>query len=236
MLFSICTVLHAYQTLRYKTWYFILVVIGTTMEVLGYIFRIYSSVKNPYNVMYFVLQYFFIVVAPVFFSAAIYTILSHLINAVGRQYSPLPPRVILIVFVVCDVIATGVQVAGAALIGVAQSNRKDPTSANNILLAGLAFQVFTFFVFLVLLAWYLNRAFRVKKVAGKRLKPFVLALIAACSLIYLRTCFRLAETAEGLGGELSTREVYFGCLEFAPVVLAIAIFNVWHPGKWIPKY
>jgi hypothetical protein len=232
-LFAITTVAHTFQIARYRTWYFIPVVVGTTMEVIGYIFRILSSAKNPYSVMYFVLQYFFIVVAPVFFSAAIYTILSHLINAVGRQYSPLPPRVILIVFVVCDVIATGVQVAGAGLIGAAESNGKDPTTPNNILLAGLAFQVFTFFVFLVLLAMFL---FRARKVAGTTMRPFTIALIAACLFIYLRTCFRLAETAEGLGGSLSTREVYFGCLEFAPVVLALTIFNVFHPGKWVPKY
>ena len=55
-------------------------------------------------------RYFFIVVAPVFFSAAIYTILSIMITAVGKQYAPFPPKAILWIFIVCDVIATGVQV------------------------------------------------------------------------------------------------------------------------------
>jgi hypothetical protein len=43
----------------------------------------------------------------------------------------------------------------------------------------------------------------------------------AVVLVYLRVCFRLAEMAEGLYGKLNTHEVYFGCLEFAPVVLAV---------------
>ena len=55
----------------------------------------------------------------------------------------------------------------------------------------------------------------------------------ATALVYLRTCFRLAETAEGVFGNLSTHEVYFGCLEFAPVVIAVGLFNAWHPGRCV---
>ena len=203
------------------------------MEVVGYILRIFSNKKDPYAVIYFVIQYFFIVVAPVFFSAAIYTILSYLINAFGRHYSPIPPRVLLILFVICDVIATVVQVAGAALIGSAESSQKNPTTPNNILLAGLAFQVFTFFIFIILLSIFLWRA---RKVAVTTMMPFTLAFCAAVVLIYLRTCFRLVETAQGLMHSLSNREVFFGCLEFAPVVIAILLFNLFHPGKWVPRY
>ena len=35
------------------------------MEIVGYVARILSSRRDPYNVIYFVIQYFFIVVAPV---------------------------------------------------------------------------------------------------------------------------------------------------------------------------
>lgn len=210
-------------------------VIGTVMEIVGYIFRCFSSKISPYNVIYFVVQYFFIVVAPVFFSAAIYTILTKLMNRVGgRRMLPLGPRAVLIIFIVCDVVATVTQIGGAAGIGAASSKGKDATNANYILLGGLAFQVFTFLMFVVLLVLFLYRA---RKVTGTAtMMPFSLALIAATLLIYLRTCFRLAETAEGLGGSLSTREVYFGCLEFAPVVLAVFLLNLWHPGKWVPSY
>lgn len=64
----------------------------STQEIVGYVFRCFSARVNPYRVSSFVVQYFFIVVAPVFFAAAIYTILSLLINATGRQYAPLKPK------------------------------------------------------------------------------------------------------------------------------------------------
>ena len=153
------------------------------------------------------------------------------------------------VFVICDVVATLVQVAGAALIGAAESNGKDPGTANNILLAGLAFQVFSFLVFLGLLAVFLKNAKHVLfastpssqdarrsnglgKVLGG-IRVFVLALVAASLLVYLRTIFRLAETCQGVGGYASSREAFFGALEFAPVVLAVGALGVWHPGLFV---
>ena len=239
------------------------------MEVVGYVFRTLSgstsptSTSNqptnrpfttevdPYNVLFFVLQYFFIVVAPVLFSASIYTILSVLINRLpnGQRFSPLPPKVILATFIACDIVATVVQVTGAALIGSAESNRQDPRPANHILLGGLAFQVLTFLVFVVLTNTFLWRArahilcrttYRIKaEVGGGGVEgcvgwDFIRAFQVATMAVYLRTCFRLAETAQGLQQPLMTHEVFFGCLEFAPIVIAVYLFIGWHPGRCLP--
>ena len=200
------------------------------MEVIGYIFRILASQKNPYAVSYFVAQYFCIVVAPVFYSAAIYTILSVMIAHVGREYSPLPPKVILWTFIGCDVVATVVQITGAGLVGKAYSDGGNPNTPNNILLAGLAFQVFSFAIFIVCYTLFL---FRAKKATSKKFKIFAAAVFVATLAVYLRTCIRLAETAEGLLEYLSTHEVIFGCLEFAPIIVAVYIFIYWHPGRWL---
>lgn len=166
------------------------------------------------------------------FSAAIYTTVSALIKVYGTEYAPLRPILILWIFVVCDVIATMIQVAGAALIGVAYSNQKDPTTPNNILLAGLAFQVFSFAVFLLILAATLFKARNSAATVGR---TFIVALVVATLAVYLRTCFRLAETAEGLMRTLSTHEVYFGCLEFLPIIVAVYLLAWWHPGRWLQE-
>lgn len=200
------------------------------MEIIGYVFRILASKRNPYSVAYFVGQYFCIVVAPVFYSAAIYTLISVMINRVGQQYSPLPPKVILWVFIVCDAVATVIQITGAALVGSAYSNGKDPNVPNNILLAGLAFQVFSFALFIICFVWFVAKA---RRVLGRDLIIFSVATFVATLAVYLRTCIRLAETAEGLLKFLSTHEAIFGCLEFAPIVVAVYIFVYWHPGRWL---
>ena len=202
------------------------------MEIIGYLFRILASKKNPYAVSYFVAQYFCIVVAPVFFSAAIYTIISVMINIVGRKYAPLSPKLLLWIFIVCDVVATAVQITGAALVGKAYSDQKDPTTANNILLAGLAFQVFSFAVFILCFALF---TFKARRALDRDLKVFSVAILVASLAVYLRTIFRLAETAEGLLEYLSTHEVFFGCLEFLPIVVAVYVLIYWHPGRWLGR-
>lgn len=140
------------------------------------------------------------------------------------------PKVILWVFIVCDVIATIVQVAGAAMIGSAYSNGKDPTTPNHILLAGLSFQVFSFFIFILV---FLAFCYKSRNATTRNFKIFAAATFVATLAVYLRTIFRLAETAEGLMRNLSTHEVYFGCLEFLPIVVAVYIFIWYHPGKWL---
>lgn len=231
--FALFFAVHLFQTVRRRSWYFLTFPIGLVFEVVGYIARSLSAQKDPYHLLYFILNYFFIVTAPVFLAAGVYTVLSALIERVGGRYSVVRPRVILWFFVVSDVIATGVQVTGAALIGVRESNKQDPTTANNILLGGLAYQVFSLAVFVILTASIFVRARHALRSLG--LTTFSAAFAVVTVLIYLRTCFRLAETAEGLGGRLSTHEAYFACLEFAPVAAAVLVFAIWFPGRCVGR-
>lgn len=230
-LFFVSFCIHLFQTLRYRTWWFVTITVALFFEVAGYIARSLSAKDDPYHLLYFIIQYFFIVTAPVFIAAGIYAILSVLISRIGRQYSPIAPKLVLVIFITSDVIATVTQIAGASLIGAKQSKREDPTTANNILLGGLAYQVFAMGVFCILASIFLFRARGELKSRG--ISAFILSFIAATLLVYLRTCFRLAETAEGLGGNLSSKEVYFGVLEFAPIVITVYLFNFFHPGRCI---
>lgn len=47
ILFAIASLCHGFQVLKYRTWYFIPVLIGTLMEVVGYCFRILSNRESP---------------------------------------------------------------------------------------------------------------------------------------------------------------------------------------------
>lgn len=231
MWFFVFFIIHLGQTIHYRSWYFITFPIGLVFEIVGYVARSLSAKKDPYHLLYFILNYFFIVTAPVFLAAGVYTILSALIRRLGSQYSFLGPKLILWFFITSDVIATITQVAGAALIGVRQSNREDPTDANNILLAGLAYQVFSLSVFVILVGSFFFRARHALHAA--KLTTFVAVFAVATLMIYLRTIFRLAETSEGLNGHLQSNEEYFACLEFAPIALAVLLFAGWHPGRCV---
>lgn len=233
VLFGLSLLIHSFQVARYRAWYFVTVPLTCLLELLGYVFRTFSAHKDPYNVLHFVLQYFFIVTAPVFLSAGIYAILSILVNRVGRKYSPLPPRAILGIFITSDSVCTIIQICGAALIGSAESKNAAPSLGRNILLAGLCVQVFVFLIFVMLLSLFVSRAWKALWTKGRR--SFLIAFGFATMLVYLRTCFRLAEVAQGVESFLFTHENYFIALECVPILAAVWLFNVWHPGRCLGK-
>ena len=211
------------------------------MEVLGYVFRSLSSHKDPYRIGYFVAEYFLIVTAPVLISASIYVCLTHIITwteSSGLDLGSNPflrRKFILWTFITVDALTTIMQVTGAGMIGSATSKQKDPKTANNVLLAGLAIQSFAFLIFLVLLAVVLSSIFQDKRLVRKLHKyrsPFIAVLAIASILVFIRTVFRLVETSQGVFGYLSTHEAFFGGLEFAPVVVAVWLLAIWHPGRW----
>jgi len=55
-LFSIAASLNLWLLLRFRTWYFSTVLVGTLMEVIGYAFRLLSSQQDPYSIPWFVVQ------------------------------------------------------------------------------------------------------------------------------------------------------------------------------------
>jgi len=226
--------------LRFKTWSLGPLTFACILEVLGYVFRTLSSQQDPYSIIWFVLQYFLIVVAPVFISVSIYVCITQLIqraSACGYDTTLRPwvnPKWILWGFITVDAVTTVLQIAGAAMIGSFESKGKDPAKGNHILLAGLAIQSFALTIFVVLVVVFRTSIGRdeATKALVKQRNAFIIALFAASFLIYFRTVFRLAETAQGVFGNASTHEVFFGTFEFAPVVAAVGTLAFWHPGRW----
>jgi len=171
-----------------------------------------------------------IVCAPVNFSAAVYLALSSGIRSCSVKLVPLRARTVVIVFFVIDVLTTILQVAGAALIGTAESarvqNKKSfiaPDQANDILLAGLAIQTASFFIFFLVLSKALYTS--AKSSASDALSTrFSLVISITSFLIFLRTTYRLAETAQGIFGTASSSETLFATHEYLPIILAVWIW------------
>lgn len=240
------------------------------MEIVGYSCRLVSH-YHPFVVNYFVVQYFFVVVSPVFFvrrtvvvlpfpadlkatlgrcpspaclylgtdtflcqqQAAFYLALGLALRRLDHRGSTLlgfNPKILISVMIASDVVTTIIQIAGAALIGVAESDQYQgkkfsltSSQANNILLAGLAIQMASFFAFLCLLVFVIVRSERTFTAAHlpRRFSTF---LFTASLLVFLRTTFRLAETAQGVFGPASRSEALFGTLEYLPVILAVGLY------------
>ncbi|GAA5869447.1 hypothetical protein JCM16303_000473 [Sporobolomyces ruberrimus] len=244
--FGIALLGHVWRTTRAKQTraFHVLFALGCLLEIVGYGSRL-SSHYSPFVVKTFVIQYFFIVVAPIAIQAALYLALSAAVRRIsgksGKGLLGFNPKWMVIGMIIADVITTLVQVAGAALIGTAESNLYQgkptpitPEQANNILLAGLALQTAAFITFIGLLSICVARS--AKQPLSSRLPNSLSTLLyVSSSLLLLRTTFRLAECASGIFSFASTSEGLFGGLEFTPVGLTCLLWVAVGLKKVLPE-
>lgn len=98
-------------------------------------------------------------IGPAFFSASIYVCLARIVKVHGESISRIRPNTYTIIFVSCDVLSLILQAAGGALTSIADTKSLSDTGVN-IMIAGLAFQVFSLALFMSLSLEY---AFRVHR-------------------------------------------------------------------------
>ena len=107
----------------------------------------------------------------------------------------------------------------------------------NIIIAGLCIQIAFFGVFIVVICVFHYRinasptnACYYTKVPWRR---FIRVLYGTSVLIMVRSVFRVAEYVMGSDGPLLATEVYLYVFDATLMLLAAAMFNVYHPGRII---
>ncbi|KAF4892832.1 Glutamyl-tRNA(Gln) amidotransferase subunit A [Colletotrichum viniferum] len=230
-LFAIALVGHAIQGIRSRTWGFMgSMISGCILEIVGYIGRLLIY-DNPFNFEGFLMQIVCITVAPVFFSAAIYVLLSQTINHLDPSLSRVKPKLFYWIFIPADVVSLILQAVGGGSSSV--STTKEAVDRGvNISLAGLVFQVFSLVIFAILFMDYMvryNRSIGRSKMNGK-LKFFLLFLGLSTFFILLRCVYRIVELHEGYFSHWFRDEALFIALESAVMVIAVFCLNIGHPG------
>lgn len=245
-LFALSLVVYLCQGIFSKRFlgFTIAMVSGDVLEVLGYAGRI-MSYYNPFGEEGFLMQIVCLTIAPAFMAAGIYLCLSRIVSTFGAQNSRLQPLSYPRIFIPCDVVSLMLQAAGGGLASAASHTNKDPSAGNNIMLAGLAFQVFTLLVFIVLAADFGIRTLRRVRELGttqaldpthallrgsRAFQGFLAALAFATLCIFTRSVYRVAELSEGWNGHLIGTQRYFIGLEGAIVGAAMVALNLFHPG------
>jgi hypothetical protein len=113
-LFLAVSVLHTYQLLRTRTWFFIPFCIGGFFEAIGYVGRAIGSQETPnWTVGAFVIQSILILVAPALFAASIYMTLGRIIRITdGAVHSMVNVNWLTKIFVLGDVFGFLMQGSG----------------------------------------------------------------------------------------------------------------------------
>ncbi|KAI9800820.1 MAG: hypothetical protein M1825_003603 [Sarcosagium campestre] len=252
-IFAILLPLQIFLTFRHRTWgYGAGMVAGLILEVCGYIGRILMH-HSPWARDPFLLYIVSLTVGPACFSAAVYLCLGRLVLAYDDRgnnndtsipgnkapISRLEPRLYTIIFMTCDFVALLLQAVGGALASSAETQQEADIGVN-VMLAGLAWQVFSLLLFIVIAADFLWKAHRTPESersprhadlrAGKGFRVFISGLAVATVTIFVRCVFRVAELSEGFDGKLANEQVTYMILEGAMIVTACTALTVVHPG------
>ncbi|KAH7314281.1 RTA1 like protein-domain-containing protein [Rhexocercosporidium sp. MPI-PUGE-AT-0058] len=240
VIYAVPLVWQSYLTVfRYRAYYFSVVIVGAAFEVGGYVSRA-VSIKRQDSIPPYAVSSSLIVLAPLFIAAGNYLLLTRLCTRVlpvnvTRIYH-LPLKNLTKIFVTSDIFTFLVQVSGS---GIASSNNWEGDLVKigeNVLIAGLAVQVFSLVVFLAVLSKFQHLARREQKeCAGAGWKVVVRAVWISCSLILVRSVYRLIEFALGIFGYPFTHEWMFYVFESVPMVPAIVVFCIWHPAAYFGR-
>ncbi|KAK0624180.1 parasitic phase-specific protein PSP-1 [Immersiella caudata] len=228
-LYAIAIIIHTYLGMRWKRWWFTACInIGCISAIIGYAGRI-MLYYNPWNFEAFMIQIICINTGPVYYCAAIYITLSISISTLSPTLSRFPPVLFYWIFLSCDIISLILQAAGGAISTATSGSGQ---TGVDLAIAGMAFQVFTLFVFCGFLGDYLLRYFRAlgRGEIPSRVKVFFGFICLAILLTLGRCTYRLVELREGYSGKLIHDEWLFVGLEGVFVLVAVYCLMAGHPG------
>ncbi|KIW00569.1 uncharacterized protein PV09_07923 [Verruconis gallopava] len=222
----------------------IAMICGSILEVIGYIGRIMSH-SNPFSENGFLIQIVCLTIAPAFYAAGLYFCLSRIVTTFGEDNSHIPAKMYPRIFIPCDVFSLVLQAAGGGLASAETHAGRNATTGNNIMIAGLSFQVFTLLLFILLSLDFAIKTFRrvhslgregaldpkhAKLRASKLFQGFLVALTFATLCIFTRSVYRVAELSDGWKGRLISTQSYFIGLEGSIVAAGVLALNLFHPG------
>ncbi|POR37431.1 Sphingoid long-chain base transporter RSB1 [Tolypocladium paradoxum] len=227
-------------------WFMVAMELGLTAEIIGYVARVFSW-KNQWDQDAFLAQIVCITIGPAFFSAAIYLCLERIVVVYGEANSRIPSKWYTRTFIPCDVVSLLLQAIGGIIASVALQNGHSLTTGDNIMIAGLATQVFTLLIFIVLSADFALQVRRRQRHLGAgvaltqepalgrirrswQFKGFMAALGLATILIFWRSGYRVAELNQGWNGPITFQQYLFVGME--PVLIAAAVYALvlFHPA------
>lgn len=171
VVFAIVVCAQAVLGLRTKVYsYSIVIAIGALLETIGYAGRIMMH-NNPWSSGGMRMQITCLIVGPSFTAAGIYLTMKHAVSYYGAEVSRLRPGLYTWIFIGCDIGSIFLQAAGGGLAGSADDDMDLLNIGNNIIIAGIAFQVATMTACGVLTIDYTVRQLRTRRQTRQPIDP-----------------------------------------------------------------
>ncbi|KAF2395905.1 hypothetical protein EJ06DRAFT_534588 [Trichodelitschia bisporula] len=240
VIFGILTIAHIAWAAVYKKWYCWVLIMGALWETLAFTTHALGA-HNQQSIAYATAHSLLYLLAPLWINAFAYMTFARLVYfylpsqalAGGRIHATSLAKY----FVIADVLSFIIQAAG----GVMASPGADPSTIKtgiNIYMAGIGVQEAFVLCFVALMVVFHRAALRLEREGGalgqeRRWRALLFALYAVLAMITVRIAYRIAEYGGGMkpSNPIPFHEAYAYALDAAPMMVAILILAVVHPGR-----
>ncbi|KAJ3047532.1 hypothetical protein HDU99_009464 [Rhizoclosmatium hyalinum] len=207
-------------------------IIGSLMELTGYTSR-YLSIQDPFEETKFIVYYVSVVIAPIFITTSLYTLLEKIIHASHPTLAPLKKSGR--VFVIVEILTLLIQVIGAVVVSPRSATEDQIKLGTNLLLAGIGLQLASFACYLGIAFLFHYRAKKLERTEyvsplNPRWKQIYSVLILSSFAVLIRSIFRMVEFNVGYSSELARNELYLYGFDFLMMSFACVCLIVVHPG------
>ncbi|KAL2127574.1 hypothetical protein VTI74DRAFT_10462 [Chaetomium olivicolor] len=250
--YAISAVFHICQCYRYKAFKLIgLHPVCAVFFTAGYALRecgAYNylySVTTKHPLVIFILSQVFIYICPPLLELANYHVLGRIFYYVPYS-APVPPSRVLATFGGLMALVEALNAIGVALSANPSSSQKQQALGSHLTIAALAVQLVVIMIFICLAALFHRRCVKAS-IQTKAVKTLLLTLYVSMTLILVRCAYRLVEHTGNTKVDLDSiealrslspllrYEVFFYIFEASLMLINSVLWNVWHPGRFLPR-
>ncbi|KAI1753237.1 putative RTA1 domain protein [Xylaria castorea] len=248
--YAISAVGHIWQCYRYKCWKLIgLQPFCAVLFTAGYALREYGAYNYIYTgtpvLIGFILSQVFIYVCPPLLELSNYHVLGRILYYVP-YFAPVPPGKILAIFGGLLAFVEVLNALGVALAANPSSAPSQQQLGSHLTLASIGIQLGVIVIFIVIAGLFHRRCIQAK-VYAKGVSTPLITLYVSMAFITIRSIYRLVEHVDNTSVDLSNpeslktlspllrNEWYFYVFESTLMLLNSVIWNIWNPGRYLPK-
>ena len=200
--------------------------------------------SNPWSSNGFEIQICCLIIAPAFIAAGVYLTLKHITLEIGANFSRIRPKLYTWIFCLADLFSLVLQGAGGGIAATANHGSSLQNVGNDLMMTGIAWQVFTLLIFGGIICDYAFRVYThrselepsaIKLMNSTSFKLFTSGLVLAYLTIFTRCVFRIGEMANGWGNPIMQDQTDFVVLDGVMITIATLCLTTFHPGLAFPE-
>ncbi|KAG8929494.1 hypothetical protein FRC02_005508 [Tulasnella sp. 418] len=229
-----------YNIWKWGAKYMLYIPIGALCMCFGLAIR-FAFARNPHSLGIYIGTHMFVVLSPCAFIAAVYVLLGRLVGHLRMdKYLFIKSTKVTKIFVTSDVVTFLIQAGGGGISASRSTSSRE--LGEKLFVVGLILQIVSFIFFCILFAVFMYRlhhnrpdVWNYQRYQGvpwhSDWKIVAVSLVVSCIGIIIRSFYRVAEGAQGFGGPLATNEGLFYALDTYPLLIAIAVYIPFWPGR-----